>query len=107
MSPASAMFTATSLARISVPTLPSRAEDDQFLVPRFHTDRAAQNIPRAQVVRVRLARHFAFMDTPSVPLMRPDCDVGANAPDFDRSAFLDGLGRQLLAVFDSVWCALF
>jgi hypothetical protein len=73
------------------------------LVQRFHIDRAAQNMPQAQMVRARLARHFAFMDTPSVPLMTPDCDIGANASGFDRSAFLDGLGRQLSAFFDRVW----
>jgi predicted dienelactone hydrolase len=103
MSPASAMFTAASLARISVPTLLYRAEDDHFLVPRFHIGWVAQNMPQAQLLSVPLARHFAFMDTPSMPLMSPDGDVGANAPGFDRSAFLENLGRELPAFFDRVW----
>jgi predicted dienelactone hydrolase len=103
MSPASAMFTAASLARIGVPTLLYRAEDDHFVVPRFHIGWVAQNMPQAQLVSVPLARHFAFMDTPNMPLMSPDGDVGANAPDFDRSAFLEKLGRELPAFFDRAW----
>ncbi len=38
LSPAGAMFTPSSLARISVPTLLYRAEADRFMVPRFHVD---------------------------------------------------------------------
>jgi pimeloyl-ACP methyl ester carboxylesterase len=69
--PRAPMFTAISLARIRLPTLPYSVEDDHFLVQRVHIDRVAQNMPQAQMVRVRLALHFAFMDTPCMALMTP------------------------------------
>jgi hypothetical protein len=103
MAPAGVLFTADSLARITVPTLLYRAEEDRFLVPRFHVGWIAQNMPQAQVISVPKAWHFVFMDTPSMPLMSPDGDVGANPPSFDRSAFLDQLGRALPVFFDRVW----
>ncbi len=103
MAPAGVLFTADSLARITIPTLLYRAEEDRFLVPRFHVGWIAQNMPQAQVISVPKAWHFVFMDTPSMPLMSPDGDVGANPPSFDRSAFLDQLGRALPVFFDRVW----
>jgi predicted dienelactone hydrolase len=103
MAPAGALFTADSLAGITTPTLLYRAEKDRFLVPRFHIDWITQNMPQAQVMSVPNAWHFAFMDMPSMPLMSPDGDVGANPPGFDRSTFLDQLGRQIPMFFDRVW----
>ena len=92
MSPASVMFTPDSLARITVPTLLYRAEKNRFLVPRFHVGWLVQNMPHTQAVSMPLTRRFAFMDTPSMPLMTPDGDVGAGAPGCDRSVFLEKLG---------------
>ncbi len=103
MAPVGVLFSAESLARVSVPTLLVQAEQDRFLVPRFHSGWVAQNLPKAERISVPNAWHFVFMDTPSMPLPSPDGDIGANAPGFDRAAFLAQLGPTLSAFFDRAW----
>lgn len=92
-----------SLARITLPTLLVQAEQDRFLVPRFHSGWIAQNMPKAQLQSVPQAWHFVFMDTPSMPLPTPDGDIAADPPGFDRPAFLATLGRSLVVFFDQAW----
>jgi predicted dienelactone hydrolase len=103
LAPLGASFTAASLAAITVPTLLVQAEQDRYLVPRFHSGWIARNMPQAQQVSVPGAWHFVFMDTPGMPLPSPDGDVGADPPGFDRAAFLQQLGRTLTAFFDQAW----
>ncbi|HET6330439.1 MAG TPA: alpha/beta fold hydrolase [Holophagaceae bacterium] len=100
MAPIGVVLTPESLARITVPTVIYEAESDRFLVPRFHAEWIAQNMPRAELRRVPNAWHFAFLDTPSQPIPTPDGDIGANPPGFDRTAFLAKLGIDLAAFFD-------
>jgi len=103
MAPVGVLFTAQSLAAIQVPTAIYEAESDRFLVPRFHAEWIAGNMPRAELHRVPNAWHFAFMDTPLWPLPTPDGDIGANPPGFDRAAFLTRLGAELVAFFDKAF----
>ena len=103
LAPLGVVLSAASLASISVPTLLVEAEQDRFLVPRFHSGWVAQNLPQAQRIRVSNAWHFVFMDTPSMPLPSPDGDIGANSAGFDRTAFLAQLGHTLSAFFDRAW----
>jgi predicted dienelactone hydrolase len=103
MSPVGVVFTAESLARIKAPTAIYVAASDRFLVPRFHAEWIAQNMPRAELHRVANAWHFAFMDTPTMPIPSPDGDIGANPPGFDRAAFLQTLGGDLAAFFDQAF----
>jgi predicted dienelactone hydrolase len=103
LAPLGVPFTAASLAGITVPTLLVQAEQDRYLVPRFHSGWIARNMPQAQQVNVPGAWHFVFMDTPSTPLPSPDGDIGADPPGFDRAAFLEQLGRSLTAFFDQAW----
>jgi predicted dienelactone hydrolase len=100
MAPVGAVFTAESLARIQVPAAIYEPELDRFLVPRFHAEWIALNMPRAELHRVANAGHFAFLDTPTMPIPTPDGDLGANPPGFDRAAFLEKLGGELAAFFD-------
>jgi predicted dienelactone hydrolase len=100
LAPFSVVFTAESLARVRVPVALYIAESDRWLVPRFHGDWVAQNLPGVEVHRVANAWHFAFMDTPSMPVPSPDGDVRANPPGFDRAEFLKQLGNELPAFFD-------
>jgi predicted dienelactone hydrolase len=100
MAPAGVVFTPESLARITVPTVIYEAQSDRFLVPRFHANWIAQNMPKAELRQVPNAWHFAFLDTPSQPILTPDGDIGANPPGFDRTAFLAKLGIDLAAFFD-------
>ena len=100
MSPAAVLLTAESLAAVRPATLIYEAQLDRFVVPRFHAEWVASNLPAANLHRVPNAWHFAFMDTPSMSLPSPDGDVAANPPGFDRDAFLKQLGAEIAAFFD-------
>ena len=100
MAPAGVLLTAESLAMVSAATMVYEAELDRFLVPRFHAEWVASNLPAANLHRVPNAWHFAFMDTPSMSLPSPDGDVAANPPGFDRGAFLEQLALEIAAFFD-------
>jgi predicted dienelactone hydrolase len=100
LAPAGVLLTAESLATVRPATLIVEAELDRFLVPRFHAEWVARNLPAATLRRVPNAWHFAFMDTPSMSLPSPDGDVAANPPGFDRDAFLQQLAVEITAFFD-------
>jgi predicted dienelactone hydrolase len=100
LAPTGVQFTAESLAAVRSATMIYAAEFDRFLVPRFHAEWIAKNLPAANLHRVPNAWHFAFMDTPSMSLPSPDGDVAANPPGFDRDAFLKQLAVEITAFFD-------
>jgi predicted dienelactone hydrolase len=100
MAPLGVMFTPASLAAIRTPMTIYAAELDRWLVPRFHADWIAQNVPDAAFHRVSNAWHFAFMDRPGAPIPTPDGDAAADPPGFDRAALLARLAVELPAFFD-------
>jgi predicted dienelactone hydrolase len=100
LSPLGVVFSAESLAKIRIPIAVYEAELDRYLVPRFHAQWITRNLPSAEFHRVPKAWHYAFMDTPSMPIASPDGDLAANPPGFDRPAFLQQLQRELPAFFD-------
>jgi predicted dienelactone hydrolase len=103
MSPAGVLLTAESLASVRPATMIYEAELDRFLVPRFHAEWVASNLPAPNLHRVPNAWHFAFMDTPSMSIPSPDGDVAANPPGFDRDAFLKQLAVDVTAFFDKAF----
>ena len=103
LAPVGVVFTAPSLARIHIPVAIYEAEKDRWLVPRFHAEWIAQNLPGVEFQSVPSAWHFAFMDPPSMPIPTEDGDLGADPPGFDRKAFLDRLSRELPAFFDKAF----
>jgi predicted dienelactone hydrolase len=100
MSPAAVLLTAESLATVRPATLIYEAQLDRFVVPRFHAEWVASNLPAANLHRVPNAWHFAFMNAPSMPIPSHDGDVAANPPGFDRTAFLNQLAVEITAFFD-------
>ncbi len=100
MAPAGVLLTGESLATVRSATMVYEAALDRFLVPRFHAEWVASNLPAPYLRRVPNAWHFAFMDTPSMSLPSPDGDVAANPPGFDRDAFLKQLAGEIAAFFD-------
>ncbi|MGE0424815.1 MAG: alpha/beta hydrolase family protein [Reyranellaceae bacterium] len=100
MAPLGVMFTSASLAGIRTPMAIYAAELDRWLVPRFHADWIAQNVPGVSFQRVPNAWHFAFMDRPGMPIPTPDGDAAADPPGFDRAALLARLALELPAFFD-------
>jgi len=100
MAPAGVLLTAESLATVRSATLIYEAELDRFLVPRFHAQWVASHLPTPNLHRVPNAWHFAFMDSPSMPIASPDGDIAANPPGFDRSAFQKRLAIDITAFFD-------
>ncbi len=100
MAPVGAVFDPASLSKIRIPTAIYGAEHDRFLVPRFHAQWVAHRMPQAQFHQVVNAWHFAFMDSPSSPIVTEDGDIAANPPGFDRSALLRRMQQELPAFFD-------
>lgn len=100
MAPAGVMLTAESLASVQPATLVYEAQFDRFLVPKFHAEWVASHLPDARLQRVPNAWHFAFMDSPSLPISSPDGDIGANPPGFDRAALQKQLAIDIPAFFD-------
>lgn len=100
MAPVGVLFTAESLAKVQIPIALYAGVKDRWLVPRFHAMWVANNIPGAELHLVPNAWHFAFMDTPSMPIQTPDGDIAADPPGFDRAAFLKALGPELADFFD-------
>lgn len=103
LAPVGVVFTAQSLAKIRLPVAVYEADQDRWLVPRFHAEWIAQNLPGVELHRVPNAWHFAFMDTPSMAIPSEDGDIRADPPGFDRSAFLMQLSRDLPAFFDKAF----
>lgn len=103
LSPVGVVFSARSLAAISIPTALYAAEKDRVLVPRFHAEWIAGNLPGAEFHRVPGAGHYAFMDAPGVPIASEDGDIGADPPGFDRRAFLVQLQHDLPLFFDAAF----
>ena len=103
MAPAGVLLTAESLATVRAATMVYEAELDRFLVPRFHAEWVASNLPAANLHRVPNAWHFAFMDSPTMSIPSPDGDVAANPLGFDRGAFLKQLADEITAFFDNAF----
>jgi len=100
MAPLGVMFTPASLAGIRTPMAVYAAELDRWLVPRFHAEWIAQNVPDTSFHRISNAWHFAFMDRPATPVPTADGDAAADPPGFDRAALLARLAVELPAFFD-------
>jgi predicted dienelactone hydrolase len=100
MAPTGVLLNAESLAAVGSATLIYVAELDRFLVPRFHAEWVAKNLPAPNLRRVPNAWHFAFMNAPSMSIPSHDGDIPANPPGFDREAFLKLLAVEITAFFD-------
>ncbi|MBV0882078.1 dienelactone hydrolase [Noviherbaspirillum sp. L7-7A] len=101
LAPASVMFSAQSLATIGIPATVYAGDKDTFLVPRYHAEWVRQNVAKVAYHAVPNAGHYAFMDTPSMPIPSPDGDLRANPEGLDRSAFQKQLATELNRFFDS------
>lgn len=105
MAPMGVVFTASSLATIEIPTWIYAAANDRWLVPRFHAEWIARNVPGARFDAVANAWHFAFMDRPAQPIPTLDGDAAADPAGFDRGAFLAKLAGELPGFFDNAFGA--
>lgn len=103
LAPMGVVFTPESLAAITTRVAIWVGASDRWLVPRFHGAWVAGHLPGAEFHSVPNAWHFAFMDTPSQRIDTPDGDVAADPPGFNRKAFLEQLGKDLITFFDQAW----
>ncbi len=103
MAPTGVPLTPESLAAIKIPVLIYVAELDRFLVPKFHAERIAKDMPSAELRRIGNAWHFAFMDAPTSFIPSPDGDIRADPPGFDRPALLKRLAEEIPAFFDKAF----
>lgn len=103
LAPLGVVLTQESLRQVSIPTLVYKPELDRYLVPCFHAQWVARNIPGVELRTVPNAWHFAFLDLPRDPIMTVDGDIGADPPGFDRRSFLARLGKEIPAFFDDAF----
>ncbi len=101
LSPVGVVFDPDSLRHVTTPVAIWVADLDRFVVPRFHAEWLAQHLPSTSLHRVPNAWHYAFMDAPTTPIPSPDGDLAADPPGFDRSRFLEQLGKDLSDYFDA------
>lgn len=99
LAPMAVVFTAESLAAITVPVRVIMAEHDAVLNGKYHGQYVVANLPTAKASTVAGAGHFAFMAQPTFPLPSPAGDASANPPGFDRVAFLQSLESQVAESF--------
>lgn len=102
LAPLGVLFSASSLANITVPMAIYTGEEDTFLVPRFHAQWVMQNLrgTNATLNIVPNAGHYAFMNTPTIDLPSPDGSVARDPQDFDRAAFLDRFAQESVTFFE-------
>jgi predicted dienelactone hydrolase len=100
LAPVGVLFSAASLAKVDIPLVVYAGVKDRWLVPRFHAQWIVGNVPGAEYRPVPNAWHFAFMDTPAMPIPTPDGDIRDDPPGFERAAFLRTLGAELTVFFD-------
>jgi predicted dienelactone hydrolase len=101
LSPVGVVFDPESLRRVTTPVAIWVADLDRFLPPRFHAEWLVRQLPSTSLHRVPNAWHYAFMDAPTTPIPSPDGDLAADPPGFDRSRFLEQLGRELGDYFEA------
>jgi predicted dienelactone hydrolase len=101
LSPVGVVFDPESLRRVTTPVAIWAADLDRFVVPRFHAEWLAQQLPSTTLHRVPNAWHYAFMNAPTMPIPSPDGDLAADPPGFDRNRFLEQLGGELSDYFDA------
>lgn len=102
LAPMGVVFSAPSLASITIPLAIYASEKDTFLVSRFHAQWIMQNMRDgiATLQTVPNAGHYAFMNTPTMYLPSPDGNVASDPQGFDRVAFLERLVQESIAFFD-------
>ena len=97
------VFTAESLATITVLVRVIVAERDAVLNSKYHGGRVVASLPTAQASTVPGAGHFAFMAQSAIPLPSAAGDAAANPPGFDRVAYLPELENQVAEFFANQW----
>jgi len=105
LAPVGAVFDPGSLAAIAVPVSIYVAASDRYLVPRFHGQWVAAQMPTATLHLVPNAWHFAFIDTPSTAIPSADGDLRDDPPGFDRAALLRQLQSEVPAFIDAAFTA--
>jgi predicted dienelactone hydrolase len=103
LAPMAVVFTAESLAAITVPVRVIVAEHDAVLSGKYHGGHVVASLPSVQASTVAGAGHFAFMAQPTFPLPSAAGDAAANPPGFDRVAFLPRLENEVAAFFAEQW----
>jgi len=103
LAPMAVVFTAESLAAITVPVRVIVAEHDAVLSGKYHGGHVVASLPGVQASTAAGAGHFAFMAQPTFPLPSAAGDAAANPPGFDRAAFLLRLENEVAAFFAAQW----
>jgi len=99
--PSSADFDMASLANPRVPLGLITAQQDRWLVPRFHSDRVlAACLPRCELIAdMPSGGHGALLSPPPPGLTGLIGDMLDDAPGFDRAEVLPDVNRKTTAFF--------
>lgn len=111
MAPVGILFKSEdALDKVVMPTLMLRAEKDSELTEPYEAEVIAQNLPNQALLidcTVPNAGHYSFI-TPFPKAIQDEVGVVAKDPDgFDRSAFQQLLGADILTFLDGVFNAQF
>jgi len=100
MAPNAARFTDDALARVPVPVLVYAAEKDDLTQVRYHAERLARAVPRAECVLVEGAGHFSFVASFPAAIKVVAGDSARDPAGFDRDAFHEVMNREIVGFFD-------
>jgi predicted dienelactone hydrolase len=100
MAPNAAPFTDGALTGVTIPVLVYAADNDDLTQVRYHAERLAKGLPRAECVLVKCAGHFSFV-APFPTVLKIIAGEGARDPaGFDRDALHEVLNREIVAFFN-------
>ena len=102
IAPLGKFFTEASLKNIKVPVRICIAGRDDVLIPQFHADFLASNIPGAEAIAIHNGGHFMMVSKMSVEASINGSEINADAPGFDRATAIAEASKQLPIWFAKV-----
>ena len=100
MAPNAVPFTEDALAKVTLPVLVYGAEKDDLTLVRYHAERLARALPRAQCILVKGAGHYSFIASFPAALKLVAGEAAREPGGFDRDAFHEVMNREIVEFFD-------
>src|SRR5262245_3769774 len=85
---------------VTIPVLVYAAEHDDLTRVKYHAERAARALPRAECVLVKGAGHFSFVASFPTALKIVAGEGARDSDSFDRDALHEVMNRQIVGFFN-------